>query len=131
MKVSYEALAVRSMILDRGMDEIKSMTPRQVEMLLGLYKEINELEQEESETQPPYLQIILEDKNGVPKVFRDGKEIKFKRSIDFEWETDTEVLGGMVFKVDYHMPGNKNSMGVRKIEEERTRGKWGYDGESL
>jgi len=58
------------------------------------------------EKKRPLLQIILDEENGVPKVFYKGEEIKLNREILFHWETDTEYMGGLTYSIENFEPGH-------------------------
>lgn len=49
----------------------------------------------------PYLKIILDEVDSIPKVFYKGEEIKSKQEVIFHWETDTAMLGGTTIEIEY------------------------------
>lgn len=55
----------------------------------------------------PLLQITLQNESSVPKVIYEGKEIDNKARVLFEWETDTEVMGGTRYNIEHYEPNEK------------------------
>lgn len=53
------------------------------------------------ELNKPLLIISLEDEAAVPKVFYKGEEVHAKTNILFDWETDTDVMGGTTFAIEF------------------------------
>lgn len=63
----------------------------------------------------PLLTIELQDETSVPKVFYKGNEIKWKTSVEFDWETDTSIPGGLTYAIEYHEK-NKRQPTINRIE---------------
>lgn len=53
------------------------------------------------------LVIELEDESSVPKVFYKGEKIKLKTNIFFDWDTDTDLFGGLTYAIEHYEEGNK------------------------
>lgn len=51
------------------------------------------------------LVIELENERSVPKVFYKGEEIKLKTSVQFDWDTDTEYMGGLTYAIEHYEHG--------------------------
>lgn len=54
-----------------------------------------------NETDRPLLTIELQDETSTPKVYYQGKEISHKKNVFFDWDTDTEVMGGLTYAIEY------------------------------
>ncbi|GGP17221.1 hypothetical protein [Oceanobacillus neutriphilus] len=64
----------------------------------------------------PLLTIELEDESSVPKVIYKGEEVKYKKNIQFEWETGTATdMGGLEYVIEYQETGNEQPT-VNRIE---------------
>jgi len=61
-------------------------------------------------TNPEYdfLAIKLLDENSVPRVFYKGEEVFEKVKISFDWETQTDELGGTKIHIEHYKDDNKN-----------------------
>lgn len=64
--------------------------------------------------QQPLLTIELQDETSVPKVFYKGEEIKCKKHVYFDWDTNTDVLGGLSYVIEH--AENNNYPVVNRIE---------------
>ncbi len=51
------------------------------------------------------LVIELQDESSAPKVFYKGEEIKLKANVFFDWETDTDVWGGLTYAIEHYEHG--------------------------
>ncbi|WP_054859127.1 hypothetical protein [Gracilibacillus sp. JCM 18860] len=49
----------------------------------------------------PLLTIELQDETSVPKVFYKGKEVTHKQNVFLEWNTDTEIMGGLTYSIEH------------------------------
>lgn len=47
------------------------------------------------------LTIVLQDETSVPKVVYKGKEIDHKVNIHLDWDTDTELPGGLTYAIEH------------------------------
>lgn len=61
------------------------------------------------------LVIELQDESSVPKVFYKGEEVKYKRNIYFDWNTDTDIDGGLTYAIEHVEIGNAQPT-VNRIE---------------
>lgn len=59
----------------------------------------------------PLLTIELENDTSVPKVFYKGEEITNKINVQFDWETDTDIPGGVSYAIEH-----VEDKGVNRIE---------------
>ena len=50
---------------------------------------------------PSLFIIILETETSVPKVFYKGEEILYKKNVSFDWETDTDEMGGLSYSIEH------------------------------
>jgi len=57
--------------------------------------------------QKPYLQIILDEIDSVPKVIYKGQKIELKQEVVFHWETDTDLPGGMTIEIEHAVKDSK------------------------
>lgn len=57
-------------------------------------KELPSLKRDGNQERNPLLAIELENETSVPKVFYKGEEITSKAHISFDWDSDTEDMGG-------------------------------------
>lgn len=57
--------------------------------------------------QAPLLTIELQDESSVPKVFYKGEEVKLKQHVFFDWDTDTDVYGGLSYALEHIVTGEK------------------------
>lgn len=55
--------------------------------------------------QTPLLTIELQNESSAPKFIYKGKEIKFKRNISFEYNSDAESPGGLFYSVEHFEDG--------------------------
>jgi len=69
--------------------------------------------------EPALLTIELESETSVPKVFYKGEEITDKVSVSFDWETDTDVMGGLSYAIEHR---EKGSYPVSNRIERRVKG---------
>jgi|SRR5690625_417624 len=53
----------------------------------------------------PLLSIELQDETSVPKVFYKGEEVKLKTNVQFDWDTDTEYMGGLTYAIEHYEHG--------------------------
>lgn len=53
------------------------------------------------ETNEPLLVIKLDDETAVPKVFYNGKQINHLVHVGIDWDTDTELLGGLTYAIEH------------------------------
>src|SRR5699024_1490137 len=58
--------------------------------------------EEERKSKEPLLTIELQDETSVPTVYHKGKEIKLKTNVKFEWEADTDELGGLTYYIEHY-----------------------------
>ncbi|WP_440894959.1 hypothetical protein ACS127_10320 [Amphibacillus sp. Q70] len=65
--------------------------------------------------QQPLLTIELQDESSVPTVIYKGEEVKYKRNIRFDWETDTDQPGGLSYTIEHVETGNEVPT-INKIE---------------
>ncbi|MED3650619.1 hypothetical protein [Heyndrickxia sporothermodurans] len=61
------------------------------------------------------LTIELESETAVPKVFYKGEEVKGKRNIFFDWDTDTDSFGGLTYAIEY-VDSQAVKPGITRIE---------------
>lgn len=66
------------------------------------------------------LVINLQDETSVPKVFYKGEEITNKVNVFFDWDTDTDVYGGLSYAIEHLETGGKYPVNNRI--ERRTKG---------
>src|SRR5690625_5712392 len=59
------------------------------EGLIALARANTTLDQD-SEVKRPLLSIELQDESSVPKVIYKGEEVKYKRNVFLDWDTDTD-----------------------------------------
>mgnify|MGYP001171386233 CR=1 FL=1 len=64
----------------------------------------------------PYLQIILDELDSVPKVIYKGEEIKLKQEVIFHWETDTDSPGGTTIEIEHAETGEEYPKSNRVVE---------------
>lgn len=65
----------------------------------------------------PLLTIELESETAVPKIVYKGEEIRFKRHVFFDWDTDTSVPGGLTYAIEHYERGEGKGPGaVNRIE---------------
>lgn len=69
-------------------------------------------------SQVPLFQIELEDETSVPKVFYKGEEIKYKKIVNFDWETQKEHsgTGGLNLNIEHY---DKDTQSLRIIGRKR------------
>src|SRR5690625_575574 len=65
--------------------------------------------------EPPLLSIELQDESSVPTVYYKGEEVKYKRNVFLDWDTDTDVFGGLSYAIEHMEVGNKEPT-VNRIE---------------
>ena len=63
----------------------------------------------------PLLTIELQDESSVPKVIYKGEEVKGKRNIFFDWDTDTYNSGGLTYAIE-HIDSKDEKPGITRIE---------------
>lgn len=51
------------------------------------------------------LVIELKDETSAPKVFYKGEEIELKQNVFFDWDTDTDVMGGLSYAIEHVVIG--------------------------
>lgn len=66
------------------------------------------------------LVIELKDETSVPKVFYKGEEIELKQNISFDWDTDTEFMGGLSYAIEHRV--KDIGYPVTNIIERRVKG---------
>ncbi|GEM03010.1 hypothetical protein HHA03_25420 [Halolactibacillus halophilus] len=72
------------------------------------------------------LVIELEDETSTPKVFYKGEEVTMKTRFLFEWETQTNELGGTRYNIEHF---EKVHNGIVRKGYGLARGKYALDGE--
>lgn len=70
------------------------------------------------------LLISLEKEDSVPKVFYKGEEVLLMKNVSFDWETDTDEMGGLTYAIEHHE--TENGYLVDNRIERRVRGYAGY-----
>lgn len=65
--------------------------------------------------QTPLITIELQDELSVPKVFYKGEEIRLKQHVFFDWETDTELFGGLTYAIEHAVTDEGHPV-INKIE---------------
>lgn len=103
MRLSNKASYVRTEILKKNLEICKSVTPDQMETILSLADGYDLREGDKQSL----LVIELEDESSVPKVFYKGEKIKLKTNIFFDWDTDTDLFGGLTYAIEHYEEGNK------------------------
>src|SRR5690625_4632909 len=66
---------------------------------------IGELEKVDSKPEP-LLTIELDDETSVPRVHYKGQELTGKASVFFDWDTDTDVMGGLTYAIEHYESGS-------------------------
>ena len=75
--------------------------------LREIMKELSELHGFPLELEPESLLLIeLESESSVPKVFYKGEEVTSKVHISFDWDTDTDVMGGLSYAIEHRETGS-------------------------
>lgn len=72
----------------------------------------------------PYLKIILDEVDSIPKVFYKGEEIKLKQEVVFHWETDTDIYGGTTIEIEHVEESNKYPKSKRIVERLKSHMKY-------
>src|SRR5690625_147053 len=86
------------------------------EGLIALARANTTLDQD-SEVKRPLLSIELQDESSVPKVIYKGEEVKYKRNVFLDWDTDTDECGGLTYAIEHMETGNKYPV-INRIERQ-------------
>lgn len=105
-KASY----IRNAIVDRNIESCLKITPEQMEIIAMLsmehdnYKWVKEGKPAVRNYNPQKQQLLmieLEDETSAPKVFYKGEEITHKQNVFLEWDTDTDIMGGLTYSIEH------------------------------
>lgn len=111
MRLSNKSSYIRSEIIKRNLGFCKDVTPEQMEIILSLadgydFKEDNK----------QLLHVIeLENESSIPKVFYKGEEIRLKQNVYFDWDTDTDHMGGLTYAIEHAVTDEGHAI-INKIE---------------
>ncbi|SHI03236.1 hypothetical protein [Virgibacillus chiguensis] len=131
MKISDKTCFIRKRILDKNIKGCKKINPEQMETIVQLAEEYEEakgtrdqidylrygLDLASGRDRTSLLVIELESETDVPKVIYKGKEIKLKRNVFFDWETDGAypTEGGLTYAIE-HFERHASLPTINRIE---------------
>lgn len=92
----------------------------EVRKLADVQRDLEKAYSRFQEVKKPLLVIELENESAIPKVFYKGEEIKSKVHVHFEWDTATNLPGGLTYAIEHVEKGNGIPT-VNRIER-RVRG---------
>lgn len=101
MRLSNKALYIRREIIERNLEFCRAVTPEQMETILSLADGYDLRESDKRSL----LVIKLENETAVPKVFYKDEVIELKQSVFFDWDTDTDVMGGLSYAIEHVVIG--------------------------